>query len=228
MDGNTPVGVTVPAMHITPVRLTPTAACRRRLTLILAGALAVACSAFGLGVSPTPAHADGHAWDYLMPPIGACGPAENNANAVNYDQAKAGLCVANAVRQNYGRTRLGPEPGGLGRLFYASYFKARDVERCPDDNVHTACKRPMDYWINNYHYRVNCTGGYWAENIYTGWGYPANTAREAVRWWLNSDAGHRDALLNPIYTKHGMGVRRVVGTYKGHADTQIWVHYLCN
>jgi uncharacterized protein YkwD len=49
-----------------------------------------------------------------------------------------------------------------------------------------------------------------------------------VRWWLNSDAGHRDALLNPTYTKQGMGVRRVVGTYKGHADTQIWVHYLCN
>jgi hypothetical protein len=207
---------------------TPTVAAHvRRFTLTLAGTLAVACSVFGLAVSATPAHAAGHAWDHLMPPVGACGPAENDANAAPIDQTRAGVCVANAVRQNYGRARLAPE-GGLARLYLAGYFKARDVEWCPNDWVHTACGRPMDYWLNRYRYRLDCTGGWWAENIYTGWGYGYNTAREAVRWWLNSDAGHRDALLSPTYTKSGMGVRRVPGTYQGHPDAQIWVQYLCN
>ncbi len=90
------------------------------------------------------------------------------------------------------------------------------------------CGRQTGYWINRYRYRLDCTSGYWSENICTGWGYPSNTAREALRWWVNSDAGHRDGLLNPMFTKSGMGVRRVAGTYQGHPDTQIWVQYVCN
>src|SRR5688500_10294 len=99
-------------MSIKRSHISVLAACGRRLTMTLAGALAVACSVFGLAVSATPAHAAGHAWDYLMPPVGACGPAENDANAAPIDQTRAGVCVANAVRQNYGRARLAPE-GGL-------------------------------------------------------------------------------------------------------------------
>jgi hypothetical protein len=209
---------------------TPFGAARsRRLAVTLAGALAlaVACSVLGLALSAAPTRADAHAWDHLMPPVGACGPAENDANAAPIAQARAGVCVANAVRRNYGRARLAPK-GGLHRLHLAGYFKARDVERCPNQWAHTACGRPTDYWLRRFRYHVNCTGGSWAENIYTGSGDGYNTAREAVRRWLNSDAGHRDALLSRRYTKGGIGVRRVTGTYKGHPDTQIWVQYLCN
>jgi hypothetical protein len=140
-------------MSITLPEVLPIADRRRRLTGSVAGALAVACSAFGPAVSAAPAHADGHAWDHLMPPVGACGPTETDAGAVPIDQTRAGVCVANAVRQNYGRARLAPE-GGLGRLYLAGHFKARDVEWCPNDWVHTACGRPMDYWLNRYGYRV--------------------------------------------------------------------------
>ena len=83
-----------------------------------------------------------------------------------------------------------------------------------------------EYWLNRYHYASACSSGWYAENIFTGWGYGSNTAREAVRWWLNSDA-HRAALLDPQWTLQGMNVYRAPGTYQGHPDTQIWVHYLC-
>jgi hypothetical protein len=209
--------------------LTTTIAARyRRLATIVTAAIALGLTGvLGLAASPTPARADGHAWDYLLPAPGACGPAESDANASAIDQRNAGMCLANAARQRYSRTRLGPEPSGVGSLVVAAYFKARDVSFCPNDYVHNACGQPRDYWIQRYHYTRACTSGAYAENIYTGWGYGANTAREAVRWWLNSDAGHRDALLDPQWTLQGMNVYRVPGTYKGNPDTQIWVHYLC-
>ena len=66
----------------------------------------------------------------------------------------------------------------------------------------------------------------YAENIFTGWGYGSNTAREAVRWWLNSEPT-APRCLDPQWTLQGMNVYRAPGTYQGHPDTQIWVHYLC-
>jgi uncharacterized protein YkwD len=115
----------------------------------------------------------------------------------------------------------------LGRLSIAAYFKAGDIARCQwDADLHKACGKDVDYWIKRYHYTANCTSGSYAENLYWGSGY-LGTAREAVRWWLNSPYGHRDALLSTQYTQHGMYVRRISGTFRGYADTQVWVHYLC-
>jgi uncharacterized protein YkwD len=47
-----------------------------------------------------------------------------------------------------------------------------------------------------------------------------------VRWWVDSDKGHRDALLNPQWTKHGMGLSSL-GTYQGYPNALVFVHYMC-
>lgn len=210
------------------------AARSRRLTTTVTATLALALTAMlGFAMSAAPAHAG--SWDYLLPAPGVCGAAESNAGAPRKDQTRAGLCLANAIRQNYGRSRLGPEhPNGIGNgsLYIAAGFKARDVMSCQWDNPHYACGRAMDYWIKRYNYSNpgagSCPNGYWSENIYTGWGHPGNTVREAVKWWVNSNSGHRDALLNPSYTQHSMTYSAYgMGTYRGNANTMVWVHYLC-
>jgi uncharacterized protein YkwD len=173
-----------------------------------------------LVMSPAPARADGHAWDYLLPAPGVCGPVESDPNAAPADQMAAGLCLANAARANYQRGRLNP----LGTLQIAAYFKASDVLRCQTGDPHTACGRLMDYWFKRYTRWGDCPSGAFAENIYWGSG-SLGTAREAVRWWLNSDQGHRRALLDPQYAYQGMYLKK--GTYHGYPNAQVWVHYLC-
>jgi hypothetical protein len=215
------------------VMFTNTIAARsRRFTITVTATLAVTLTAMlGFAMSAAPVYAG--AWDYLLPAPGACGPAESNANAAKMDQVRAGVCLANAVRQNYGRTRLGPEhSGGYGnaRLYTAAYFKARDVMTCQTGNPHYACGRAMGYRLTQFSYSNgsgSCPHGRWSESIYTGWGHPSNTVRAAVRWWVNSNYGHRDALLNPSFTQHGMNFYGP-GTYRGNANTIAWVHYLCN
>jgi hypothetical protein len=201
----------------------PLAAGRRRLTITLAATLAVALGGMTGLLSPAPAQAAD--FNYLMPAPGACGPAESNAYAAKADQAAAAACVANLARQKHGVSRLGPEGWGLGVLFYAGNFKGRDVMNCQTGDPHYACGRPMEYWFNRYGAGRYCASGWW-ESIYKGWGHPYNTAREAVRGWLNSDKGHREALLNPAYTKHGMGLSSM-GTYQGNPNAVVFVHYLC-
>lgn len=203
---------------------TTIAARSQRLTISVAATLAVTLTAMlGLGMSPAPAQAGN--FDYLMPAPGACGPAESNPYAAKADQATAAACVANAVRQKHGVSRLGPEGWGLGVLFIAGNFKARDIMNCQTGDPHYACSRPMDYWIKRYGYTTYCPSGYYAENIYWGAGSLA-TAREAVKWWVNSDKGHRNALLNPQWTKHGMGLSSL-GTYQGNPNAAVFVHYMC-
>ena len=203
---------------------TSIAARRRRLTLAGAAALAAALSTM-LGLAMSPASAQADSWDYLMPAPGACGPAESNAYADINEQKKAGACLANAVRQNYGRTRLS-EGIGNGYLSIAAYFKGRDIMTCQTGDPHYACGKPMDYWLKRYHYDTSggCTSGF-AENIYKGWGSPYNTVREAVRVWVNSQI-HRDNLLSPTWRQQALN-RYGPGTWQGNANTVIWVHYMC-
>jgi len=192
----------------------------RTLISRLAAVLVALTATLLLAASPSPAQAAG--WDDLLPAPGVCGPAESNANAAAADQMAAGLCLANGARANYQRGRLSQ----IGNVQLAAYFKARDVAKCQSGDPHYACGKPIDYWLKRYNYTAYCTSGAFAENIYWGSGSLA-TAREAIRGWLNSDKGHREALLDPQWTKHGMNVHRVVGTYQGYANAQVWVHYLC-
>lgn len=51
------------------------------------------------------------------------------------------------------------------------------------------------------------TPTYWkvAENVYWGWGSPAQTPRMAVQWWMGS-TGHRLNILDPDLHELGVGV----------------------
>ena len=128
---------------------------------------------------------------------------------------------------NAARTRYGVRPAATsGLLEIAAYFKARDIGTCQwDANPHTACGRPVDYWLNRYSgWQSYCTAGAWAENVFPTWtGF--NTARDAVRGWLDSQP-HRQAMLNGQYTHQGMNVKKFP-SYRGHPGAQIWVNYFC-
>lgn len=183
-----------------------------------------------------------HAEDPLLPPPGVCGTSESNPVASPPNQKRAAMCLVNAVRKKAGVGSLqastcetghpltvcinpGPSQPRVGRMYGAAYQKALDVYRCPQPNgapgwVHTACGRPMDYWINKFGYATGCSSWAWGENIYTGFGRPSNTVRAAVNWWLNSP-GHRANLLKREWTDQGIAFVR--GSFLGHPDAVIWV-----
>jgi uncharacterized protein YkwD len=47
----------------------------------------------------------------------------------------------------------------------------------------------------------------WSENNYTSYGTEVSqTGAEAFEFWANSDSGHREAMLDPSYTKVGLAL----------------------
>jgi uncharacterized protein YkwD len=76
----------------------------------------------------------------------------------------------------------------------------------------------VDYWLKTFGYPNGCPT---AENIYNGWGAPANTARAAVKGWLNSTP-HRTSLLRPDWTDTAIAVNQ--GTFLGHDNSAVWVN----
>jgi hypothetical protein len=177
-----------------------------------------------LAVAAQPAHANHY--DHLLPAPGSCGPGETDVNVRHYDQATAGACLVNAARSNFGRRPLGPQ---WGRLYIAAGFKARDIMTCqrPEASwtwAHTACGRPMDYWVKRYNYGTGCASWGFAENFYHGSG-AYGTARAAVSWWLHSD-GHRNNMLGAQWRHHAVNKLWYSGTFQGHPETKVWVHYM--
>jgi hypothetical protein len=202
---------------------TTLAARRTRLTSLVAAAGAAAVVGLsGLAMAPAPAQA--HHYDNLLPALGVC-PNDTNIAAARDAQVTAATCLINQVRARRGVAQLAPVGSwyGAGTLYIAAYFKAGDILSCqrPEPSwtwAHTACGRPQDYRVNRY---SQPCGGI-AENFYHGGGY-LGSAREALSWWLHSDAGHREALLSPQRLSHGINMR--AGTLQG-AWQQVWVHYL--
>ena len=175
-------------------------------------------------LSLAPGQAQAGAWDYLLPPPRTCGPAETNAWWPATDQAAAAACLVSKVRENYGVRPL----VRAGALDIAAYFKASDIGRCPsaDPNYwHTACGKLMDYWANRYGWQSVCTSRLW-ESVYPTY-TPYATARHTVLAFLNSDKGHREALLDPRNTHQGMNVVKLANGWLGHSGGQVWVNYYC-
>jgi hypothetical protein len=139
------------------------------------------------------------------------------------DWVAAGMCLIDKARANAGRIRRTP----YNELNTSSYYKASDISVCePDPNdsyaVHHACGRPIDYWFK-WSNPGACYQTAFAENVYIGYG-SASTAREAVSWWLHSDA-HRSALLSPDYWGHYLNYSGPT-TYRGTPNTRIWVYHM--
>jgi hypothetical protein len=213
--------------------ITTSAAPSRRLTTTIAAALVGLAILLGSALSPAPAHAG--QYDYLLPPAGTCGSAENGDMSKSYyEWTVAGMCLIDHVRANAGLARL----NWPYKLQGSSYNKAADIAVCqPDLNayvtkpdgtrikaVHRACGRDENYWFNYFGYPNGCSRAGWAENVYVGPG-TASTARAAVLWWVNSTEGHREALLNPEWTG-GVLSYSGPGTYRGTPDTRVWVYHM--
>jgi cysteine-rich secretory family protein len=194
---------------------------------------AAAVLAVSLGGSTAPASAAGNYWDYLLPPYGACGTAAEGDMSKTYAQWTNGaMCLVNAARENYGR-----QPYTMYmNLIDSAYKKASDISVCqPDKDAwvmedgkwirapHRPCGQPTAY---HHRWLRPCAGtSYFWENYYLGSG-AQSTARAAVSWWLNSDEGHREALLSTKYTAHGIMYSGPTTYPKVGPDTRIWVSHM--
>jgi uncharacterized protein YkwD len=80
-----------------------------------------------------------------------------------------------------------------------------DPSRCdPHINPETG-STPVSR-IQESGYTKNCKSWSVAENTYTGWGSQPSTPRAAFDYWMGSDKGHRENILNPAFTETHVAV----------------------
>jgi uncharacterized protein YkwD len=162
-------------------------------------------------VSAVPAQAS---YDHLLAPTTTC------ANQTDRSQPAATQMGAMRCMANYARITAGV-PGALaasGLFTMTADAKAGDLLRCGEFS-HTACGRPVTYWMTRGGYTTGCYGV--GENIAWGSG-SRGTVREIMRSWLNS-TGHRNNLLDPRFKEQGVALR--TGTFQGYAGAAVWVHH---
>jgi uncharacterized protein YkwD len=174
--------------------------------------LAIAVAAVAALAAATPAQA---AYEHLLAPTTKCTPQTDRSASVA-DQELAMRCMINYARRAAG---VSPLLGTDGRLMTSAERKAADILRCQQFS-HTACGRPFTYHQQQVGYATGCYGA--AENIAWGTG-SYGTVRSIMSGWLNS-TGHRNNVLDPRYTAHGVGL--VTGTLSGYAGAAVWVHHL--
>jgi hypothetical protein len=193
-------------------------ASRRRITTIAAAFVMSLAILLGSGLAPD-ARAAG-AYDYLLPSYGVCGTAPEGDMSKTYAQWTSGTrCLIEEVRAKAGVQRL---PAYMN-LQDSAYRKASDISVCVPNAfdayaVHHACGRDVGYWI---HWPNQCSSWGFTENVYIGSG-SLSTGREAVRWWLNSDA-HRAAMLSPKWSGDSVMYSGPTTYPSIGQNTRIWV-----
>jgi hypothetical protein len=170
----------------------------------------------------------------LLPPYGACGTAAEGDMSKTYAQWTNGaMCLVNAARAKAGL----PPYTQYMNLLDSAYKKATDISVCTPDKdgwvtdrygkrirePHMACGRQPDY---HHRWLRPCAGwSYFSENYYLGSG-AASTPRAAVAAWLDSNEGHREAVLSRTYTAHGIMYSGPTTYPKIGPDTRIWVMHM--
>jgi uncharacterized protein YkwD len=162
-------------------------------------------------ISAVPAQAS---YDHLLAPTTTCTNQTDRSLPVA-TQMGAMRCMVNYARMTAG---VSPLLAASGLLTMSADAKAGDLLRCGEFS-HTACGRPVMYWLTRGGYTTGCWNA--GENI--AWGSGARgTVRETMRGLVNSTP-HRNNILNPIFTEQGVAVR--TGAFQGYADAAVWVQH---
>jgi uncharacterized protein YkwD len=124
------------------------------------------------------------------------------------------VCLTNYARESRGLT--GYRTNDV--LNRSASSKAADILRC-DAFSHTACGRPVTWWIEKQYADVKC----WRAGENIAWGSSGLGApREIFGAWMRSP-GHRSAILSRHYRDIGIGFR--VGSLGNQDSALVWVQH---
>jgi uncharacterized protein YkwD len=174
----------------------------RRRSVLLIGATALTCAAFGA----TQAQAS------LVAPGSACS-GQKNANAPEPRQEDAMRCLIDYARDHSGVRDLDSNR----KLEKAAGRKRKDVVECGFS--HTACGRQADLWPHKFGYTSGVGSWSLGENLAWGRG-KRGTARMILKAWLDSPP-HRSTMLAGSFEDVGIGLYR--GSFSGGRNAGVWV-----